>query len=437
MAALMGVATLPAHAWRVNIDKETFADIGFSTQIQGRSEGARTRTITGANISTDNNATNFSVNLANITASGQVNKLVYFSINAESAGFRQQFLVRDAFIGMKFAEEFRVQAGAMRVPFSRIALTSSYNFLIPTQALGDVTRGLPINPISVVGQDNDGSRDTGIVVWGNVADGMLKYYLGVSDGRFDRRNAATNLFGNNTKDSLAYTIRLQFTPTMLGFKPETGYSLSDTYLGRQNVHNIGIGYRVVKAETTGRPFNYSRDAKMFTVDMIYEQKFGDLVPNLQVGYINAKDVPFGYNGTPAICPANNVCYGKATQIYAQAQLLYDQVVGFGKPALAIRFEQNKNKDVLRFDTNAGGPPSPVTNVFGNPIGEPKNTRVGVFVHYYIKGQAAKVSFGVDSVSRNTNSRKADPNASSPPPPGTPVREGRSFTDFTLHLQTQF
>jgi hypothetical protein len=39
MAALMGVATLPAHAWRVNIDKETFADIGFATQIWGRSEG--------------------------------------------------------------------------------------------------------------------------------------------------------------------------------------------------------------------------------------------------------------------------------------------------------------------------------------------------------------------------------------------------------------
>jgi len=172
---------------------------------------------------------------------------------------------------------------------------------------------------------------------------------------------------------------------------------------------------------------------MFTVDMIYEQKFGDLVPNLQVGYINAKDVPFGYNGTPAICPANNVCYGKATQIYAQGQLLYDQVVGFGKPALAIRFEQNKNKDVLRFNTNAGGPPSPVNNVFGNPIGEPKNTRVGVFVHYYIKGQAAKVSFGVDSVNRNTDSKNADLNAAA----GPPAIRGKSFTDFTLHLQTQF
>jgi hypothetical protein len=432
MAALMGISTLPAHAWRVNIDRETFADIGFSTQVFGRSEGSRTRTITGPSIATDHSATNFSVGMANITASGQVNKLVYFSINAESTAFRGSFIVRDAFIGMKFADEFRVQAGAMRVPFSRIALTSSYNFLIPTQGgRTEEFRGLQINPTDALGVLGDGSRDAGIVVWGNVAGGMLKYYLGVSDGRFDRRGcffAGTNCDPNNTKDSLAYTIRLQFTPTMLGFKPETGYTLSDTYLGRQNVHNVGIGYRVVGAETTGRTFNYSKDAKMFTVDMIYEQKFGDLVPNLQVGYINAKDVPYRYS-------APNVRYGKATQIYAQGQLLYDQVVGFGKPALAIRFEQNKNKDILQFDTD-NGTTGQVNNVFGTPIGEPKNTRVGVFVNYYIKGQDAKVSFGVDSVSRNTNSRQADPNAASTTSPLT-ERVGRSFTDFTLYLQTRF
>ncbi len=421
MAALMGVATLPAHAWRVNIDRDTFADIGFSTQIWGRNEGKRT------DARTDHNATNFAVPLTNITASGQVNKLVYFGINAEAAGFRGNFQTRDAFIGMRFADEFRVQVGAMRIPFSRIALTSSYVYLIPTLGRTGEFRGLRVNPIDALGNNNDASRDTGIVVWGNVADGLLKYYFGVSDGRYDRRG---NFFGaNNTKDNLAYTIRLQITPTMLGFRPETGYTLSDTYLGRQNVHNVGIGYRVVKAEASGPALatRYSNDAKLLTVDMIYEQKFGDLVPNLQVGYINAKDVTYEF-------VAPNVRFGKATQIYAQAQLLYDQMVGFGKPALAIRLEQNKNKDIFQLDTNtAGATPTPVNNVFGNPIREPKNTRVGVFVHYYIKGQDAKVSFGVDSVSRNTDSRQADPNAST----GVTVREGKNFTDFTLYFQTRF
>jgi hypothetical protein len=43
MAALMGVATLPAHAWKVNIDKETYADIGFATIIRGIYEGKRSQ----------------------------------------------------------------------------------------------------------------------------------------------------------------------------------------------------------------------------------------------------------------------------------------------------------------------------------------------------------------------------------------------------------
>jgi len=436
MAALMGVATLPAHAWRVNIDKDTFADITFGAQIMGTHQGKRT---SGARESTDHNATNFAVKLVTIAASGQVNKLVYFGITAESAtspGLRESFVTRDAFVGLKFADELRVQAGAMRIPFSRATLTSSYNFLIPTQDVRDIYfEGLRIDPIdglSVRGDAGERNRDAGVVVWGNVAGGMLKYYLGVTDGRYDGRRVG--LFGRNGKDNLAYTIRLQFTPTMLGFKPETGYSLSDTYLGRRNVHNVGVGYRVLKAETTGLTNNYSKTAKLFTVDMIYEQKFRNLVPNLQVGYIDAKDVAFGYNGTPSICPANNVCYGTATQIYAQAQLLYDQVVGFGRPALAIRFEQNKNKDLLQLDTNTvGATPTPVRNVFNQPIGEPKNTRVGVFVNYYIKGQDARISFGVDSVSRNNDSRNADRDAAA----GPPAVRGRNFTDFTLYLQTRF
>jgi hypothetical protein len=399
MAALMGVATLPAHAWRVNIDKDTFADITFATQVFGRNEGKRTTA------ATDHNATNFSIGLANITASGQVNKLVYFNINAESPAFRQGFVVRDAFIGMRFANEFRVQAGAMRVPFSRIALTSSYNYLIPTQAHRDVFTGLSITPTDALGVLNDSSRDAGVVVWGNVAGGMLKYYLGVSDGRYDRRGG---FFGaNRTKDSLAYTIRLQFTPTMLGFKGETGYTLADTYLGRQNVLTLGVGYRVVGAETTGRPHNYSKDAKMFTADLLYEQKFGNLIPNLQVGYIDARDVAYRYDHP-------NVHYGKATQIYAQAQLLYDQMVGFGKPALAIRFEQNENKDLRRFNTDNGQTTA--------TAGEPRNTRLGVFVNYYIKGQDAKIAFGVDTANRNRASKGND---------------GKNFTDYTLYLQTRF
>jgi len=386
MAALMGVSTLPAHAWRVNIDKETYADIGFSTIVRGIYEGKRNDN------SSVKSRINFYVPLFNITASGQVNKLVYFSMNAEggstSATLSQNTInVRDAFIGLKFADEFRVQAGVMRAPFSRAALTGTYAQLFPyTPPYG----ALAISPTNVGAGLSP--RDHGVVVWGNVADGLVKYYLGVTDG------ATIN---KSTDSSLAYTVRLQFTPTMLGFKGETGYTLADTYLGKQNVLSIGVGYRVVGRNDSLSSNN--ANTKMLTVDALYEQKFGDIVPNLQVGYINQKDTR-GYADE------------KAKQLYAQAQLLYDQMVGFGKPALAVRFEQNKNENIFGAALNAN---------------DPKVTRLGVWAHYYIKGQAAKVSLGVDSVSLNSEAKNRTCTD------GSVSGNCKNFTDVTLQLQTQF
>jgi hypothetical protein len=404
MAALMGVATLPAHAWRVTIDRDTFADIGFSTIVRGISEGKRSES------TIEKSRINFYVPLFNITASGQVNKLVYFSMNAEggstSATLAENTIrVRDAFIGLKFADEFRVQAGVMRAPFSRVALTSTYVQLSPysptitARYSATLTNDIRILSPSFPADVGTGlsPRDHGIVVWGNVAGGMVKYYLGITDG-------AT--IASPTDNKLAYTVRVQFTPVMLGFKGETGYTLADTYLGRQNVLSIGFGYR-----TVGRSGNDEKNTNMWTVDMLYEQKFGDLVPNLQVGYINQKDVRVVLHTSPT-----TVDYFKTSKLYAQGQLLYDQMVGFGKPALAIRVEQNQNKDV-------GSDASK---------DEPKVTRLGVWVHYYIKGQNAKVSLGVDSVSLNSEAKNYQCKVTS-----TTYANCKNFTDITLQFQTQF
>jgi hypothetical protein len=403
MAALMGVATLPAHAWRVNIDQETHADIGFATIVRGIYEGKRT------NDPAEKSRLNFFVPLFNITASGHVNKLVYFSMNLEgphnttvtdSAGnivpineFYSR--VRDSFIGLRFADEFRLQAGLMRAPFSRAALTGTYVQLFPYTPNYRNIGILGVDPTDVQVDPPAGGRsltprDHGIVVWGNVADGMVKYYFGITDG-------ATINVANDS--SLATTIRVQFTPVMLGFKPETGYALWDTYLGRQDVLSIGFGYRVV-----GRGVGGQRDTKMLTVDALYEKKFGDLVPNLQLGYIDQKDTR-GNNGE------------KASLLYIQGGVLFDQMMGVGKPALAVRLEQNQNKNINLAPANAN---------------DPKVTRFGVIAHYYIKGQAAKVSLGLDSVRLNSEARNrdCDPNTA-----GT--QNCKNFTDITLQFQTQF
>jgi hypothetical protein len=84
-------------------------------------------------------------------------------------------VVRDSFIGLKFADEFRVQAGLQRAPFSRAALTGTYVQLVPyTPKYKDIGI-LTVDPTNV--GTTVSPRDAGVVVWGNVADGMLKYYL--------------------------------------------------------------------------------------------------------------------------------------------------------------------------------------------------------------------------------------------------------------------
>jgi hypothetical protein len=89
------------------------------------------------------------------------------------------------------------------------------------------------------------------------------------------------------------------------------------------------------------------------------------------------------------------------------------MVGFGKPALAVRFEQNKN-------------------VIPTQLDEPKVNRFGVWAHYYIKGQNAKVSLGVDSVSLNSEAKNRTAALLS-----TVSGNCKNFTDVTLQFQTQF
>ncbi|SHK24461.1 porin [Thermocrinis minervae] len=416
MAALMGVAILPSQAAMIRLDEDTFANTGLKLQIWAQRLG---KAQNGGQDYTD-----FSIANARVYFSGQVNKYVQFGANLDFGLGRNLNLqgrtqhsgtnetrVNDAFINLKLMDEVQLMAGLYRVPFSRASLTDSYTYIIPTGygwgiATGSAGNALAINPyapFSVGTALGNIYRDAGVTLWGNIADGLVKYQLGVFDGRYDH---ATGALG--PKDKLAFAGRIQFTPTMLGYKAEKGFTLADTYLGTQNVLTIGLGYTFQKAQTTGQPFNYSKNAKAWTVDAMWEQKFQDFVPNLQLGYINQKDV--------ANAALPNVNYGKAEAFYVQGQLLYDQVVGLGKPALAIRWEQNKNKSLAQYDTTTGT----VTAVAGTP----KVTRTGVFLNYYIKGQDAKIQLGADFVNLNSDAKANVPN-------------GKNFTDWTLALQTQF
>jgi len=231
-----------------------------------------------------------------------------------------------------------------------------------------------------------GSRDAGVSVRSDIADGMLIVRAGIFDGRFDNRVSGIS----NKDENLAYAFRVQFTPTMLGYKAEKGYSLSDTYLGKQNVLTLGFGYNTQKRkDDPATVVNEEHTWKQWTVDAQWEQKYGDMIPNVQLGYIDLKDYDRFNNDAKAF--------------WVQGQLLYDQVVGFGKPALALGWFNSEQKPA------SGGP-------------KPKVNRYAVYFNYYIKGQNAKIQLGLDTFSRNS----ADKGAT-----------GKNYTDFTLALQTIF
>jgi hypothetical protein len=131
------------------------------------------------------------------------------------------------------------------------------------------------------------------------------------------------------------------------------------------------------------------------------------VPNLQLGYIKLNDSHF--------YEVNETTWkkGDTSLWYAQGQLLYDAVVGLGKPALAIRYE----------------------NVEADGVASGKKDfafdRWGVALNYYLKGQAAKVSLGFDKVEYD-DAAKAFLKSSE-----SKSEYEDSITDYYLYIQTKF
>ncbi len=367
VAALMGASVLPAHAISFKVSEDVQGNMGFKAQIWGQYLGERT--------SGNKSALDFSLNNVRLYANGNVGKYMYFFSNMDFTPASSR--ATDAAIGLKFMDELRIQAGLYRTPFSRAALTDSYTFLIPT---GYFYGGLAVDaPL----QGPTRYRNAGLTVWGDIADAMVKYYIGVFDGPYN------NSTGTKGKDNLMYTVRLQFTPTMLGFKGEKGYGLRDTYLGRQNVLSFGVGYATQKCgNTTAGACNtgagtLSFTTKAWTVDAKHEQKFGDFIANWEAAYFDVKDI--------------NTNKDDRKGYYLQVGGIYNQVVGIGKAGLALKYDYSENKPTMGAKT--------------------KYKRFGGAVSYFLKGQDAQIQLAVDSVDR---------------PAGQ-----KDYTDVTLAFQVQF
>jgi len=433
---LLAMAVLGAAAWQganaivLKANDNEFANVGLELQIWAQNNGKVTNN--------DQTSNNFSINNARVYFSGQINPIVQFGADldfADNSALAADGTARahqgtsytrvsDAFINFKFMPEVQLMAGLFRDPVSRLSNTDEYTYVIPTgygygfdKVWGDITDGTtgptayaidnllnPFTPITLGGDVQNANRDAGIALWGNVADTMLKYYLFAANGAYDYQASM------NAKGNLKYGIRVEFTPTMLGYKNSSGFVDQDTFLGALNNLTIGLGYEQQKLDCNGTgglcgPNNSSLTPKYYDVDANWEQKFGDFVPQLQLGWAEKKDLM----GTS---------YGnvKSDGYYVQLAGLYDQVVGLGKPGIAFRWENSK-VDYANYLTLNGQ--------------SAKINRYSIFVNYYIAGEAAKLSLGADIVDPNGALKGVNLGTQSNP------NYLKSFTDFTLALQTEF
>jgi len=275
--------------------------------------------------------------------------------------------IKETGVLMPFAPEFKVRFGRIRTPISRYHQRSDYKKLIPTdhfyrydiyglfkERSGDFKLGFNKTVLNI--------RQPGVLFFGDTQEGMFRYYGGIY-----------NQTDNNHKD-FRYTARLVFTPTMLGFEPESSLkgTRGDTYLGKKDILTIGLGYakgKISSEEFYNLEVGPTLDNEIYALDLTVEKKCGPIVPNFGAGYIKAEESHLNSR----IKPEDSEFW------YAQGQLLYDAVVGIGKPAIAVRFE--------RMDADQGYQNEAV-----------KSDRLSVSINYYIKGFDAMVALCLDNLS---------------------------------------
>ena len=401
-------------AAQIKVSDETFADLGYWMKVRYVNFDERLKdkdpaTGHGADYSTNV----FDVVDARFNIEGQITKMVQFYGEVVTAGAYASDVYKalkdlgpvisardtvaklsEGGINLVFLPELQLRLGKIRIPFTRDQQEARYSYIIQSDWIYDA-QGL-------FGYWRNGLLrlfDGGAVLHGEIAGGMLRYDLGI----FNEASSDEPL------QDVAWAARLEFTPTMLGFKPEsktTGRGwLHDTRLGKKgDVLTIGVSYFTQDVNLSvswnstvtpkdilyvGNPsggallggiytfgekpydneYIKELDVDAWNVDVFLEKKIGSALINLEGAYTYFDDSHVVYK--------NGGFKSEDSYFwYIQGQIMYDGVVGIGKPALYVKYEY----------LEADGADD-----------DWEMTRWAVGVNYYIVGNAARLTVGVDNV----------------------------------------
>jgi hypothetical protein len=217
-----------------------------------------------------------------------------FGLADENQG--SEFQMLDAVMRFDLHESFKLNVGKFKYNLSRENLEACENPLT-------LDRSLFIRAPLVT------TRDMGVAVWGNLAEGKVQYRLDAMEGR---KAVSTETVPSN---SFRYSARAHVSL----FDSETGYGYKGTYLGKKKVLTIGgavqtepeVVYQDVVAKTGALDYN------AFTVDFFYEtpvQETGAVTLSAAYENTDFDDAYLGLNPDPGTCGLNgqkNGWYAKA------------------------------------------------------------------------------------------------------------------------------
>ncbi len=258
-----------------------------------------------------------------LTFYGQYNDWVSYYAQIEAGGDsrygndNRSVYYRDAYVTLDYSDPVRIIAGRFKNTFSRENLEACLEPLTLDRA--EVISYTPFG----------GTRDTGVALWGNLADATFQYRVMISDGREGEEVA---------KDSPRITARFHWSP----LDPEYDYGYRGTYLGTKEVFTIGIGFDqqadVAYSDYTAKTGMVDYTAS--TVDVFYEKPTSH-------GTYTITGAILKYEADDAINnPDHDPALPVTTELeasYLKAGYLFADKMGIGRLQLYTRLESSDYK----------------------------------------------------------------------------------------------
>ncbi len=280
---------------------------------------------TGSGTSGTKSTSDFYFRRNRLSFTGQATKTLGYALTLEHIGDRSilatevratpatDFSVLDAFAMVDLSEGFKVTVGRQKVPFVREIQEKCFSQI-------SADRSLFVNTAS------KGTRDMGLLFWGNLLNKKVQYKFAIMDGHESTVGPTT------PSSSFRYTARAHLAL----LDPEDGFNYSGTYLGDKIVLTIGGGAQF-EADAVFAGVNDGKDYTAYTGDVFLEFPLGTTGTITASGAYLLTDFEDAYLG--GIDPEASELNGQKDGWYAKAAYLHRSNIGPGQIQPFVRLEQ--------------------------------------------------------------------------------------------------